>query len=104
MIVDPTNPVMLFGLAWGRDHDLLALRAPHRSQGRMPTDVKFISIVEEFIGFQVVPFLFNRFFFTRYSGSGLLTLCWGRLMTISAAFKCKRMVSVETRSPVSSAI
>src|SRR5262245_40669535 len=104
MIVDPANTIVFFGLAWGRDHDLLALRAPHRSQGGMPADVKFISIVEDFIDFQVVSFLFDRFFLTRYSGSGLLTLCWGRLMTISAAFKCKRMVSVETRSPVCSAI
>src|SRR5512139_1654116 len=103
MIIDRANAVALVRLSRGRNHDLLALWAPHRSQGRHPREVELIRIIEDLLRFQGRTGVFNRLFLTAYSGSGLLIVCCGRLMTMSAAFRWHRTVSASTRIPVCSA-
>ncbi len=44
------------------DHHLLAFRAPHRPQGRMPADVELIRIVEHRVRLQLIAGIFNRLF------------------------------------------
>ena len=104
MVVDPTDSIMLLGLSRCGYHDLLSFGTPYRFKRRLPTHIEFVRIIEDFAWFQVVSLLFNRLFFNSYSGSGLLTLCCGRLMTISLSLKISRTVSVEKRRPVSSAM
>jgi len=75
MVVDCSQAIMNLGLSWGWDHHLLSLWAPHRSQGRQPTDVEFIRIVEHLTWLQSVSGFFNRLFLTWYCGSGLEMVC-----------------------------
>jgi hypothetical protein len=104
MVVDSPDAIVLLGLAWSWDHDLLSFWAPHRNQGWQPGQVEFISVIKHFLRFQVVSDVFDRLFLTLYSGSGLLMVCCGRLKTIPPALSTRRTVSVETRNPVSSAM
>src|SRR5713101_79181 len=104
VIIHGTQPVSTVRLTWGGDHHLFTFGAPQCPQGRQPTDIEFIGIIEYVALFQLVAGVFNRLFLTRYSGSGLLILCWGRLSTMSAFFSTRRTVSVETRWPVFSAM
>ena len=103
MIVDGAQPIALVRLPWGRNHDLLTSRTPQGAQGGQPTEIEFVSIVKHLTSFQMVAAVFNRLFFTAYSGSGRLIVCWGRLRTMSACFSARRIVSSETRMPVLSA-
>src|SRR5262245_2965693 len=103
MVVDRPNAIVSGGLSRCRDHYLLSLGTPQRPQGRKPTHIEFVRIIKDGSRFQVIAGLLNRLFFTRYSGSGLLILCWGRLSTISACFRWTRTVSAATRIPVCSA-
>src|SRR5262249_20246888 len=86
------------------NHHLLSDRTPQGPQGWLPTNVKFVSIVEDLPGLQVITCVFNRLFFTWYSGSGLEILCWGRERTTPPALRARRTVSSETRSLVSPAV
>jgi hypothetical protein len=63
--------------------------------------LELLGIVEDVCRSEVVAGLFERLFLRVYSGSGLVMVCWGRLKTIPAAFKCSRTVSYSTRMPVS---
>src|SRR5258708_5673810 len=103
VIVHGANAVVLGRLSWGGDHHLLSLGAPHGSECGEPTEIELIGVIEDIPGAQVVAGCFNRLFFTAYSGSGLLMVCWGRLNTISAALRWTRTVSFSTRIPVCSA-
>ena len=93
MIVNRANAVILVGLPRSGNHHLLAFRTPHRMQGGKPTEIKLILIIEHLTGLQVITGLFNRLFFSRYSGSGLLIVCCGRERTISASASTRRTVS-----------
>src|SRR5215217_1697526 len=104
MVVDRSDAVALFGLGWRLDHHLLALRSPHRLEGGHPAQVELVGVVEDLSRSEVVASLFNRLFLRAYSGSGLVMVCWGRLSTIPAAFRCTRTVSYSTRMPVCSAM
>lgn len=86
VLVHRPDPVVLVGLAWGRNHHLLPFRAPHGAPGGEPAQMKRIRIIEHFAWFQAITGRFNRLFFPRYSGSGLVIVCWGRLSTISPDF------------------
>ena len=103
MIIHRPQPIAFRGGAGRWNHDLLSLGTPHLAQRRVPTHIEFVGIVKDFIAFQVVTRFFNRLFLTWYSGSGLLILCCGRLITIPAALRCSRTVSIPTRIPVCSA-
>src|SRR5262249_45922227 len=103
MIVDGANAVVLGGLSRSGNHHLLPFGAPHRPQRGKPTEIEFIGVIEDIPRFPMVSGRFNRLFFTTYSGSGLLIVCWGRLKTISAAWRWTRTVSFCTRIPVRSA-
>jgi hypothetical protein len=104
MVVDCTKTIAFPGLSGRRDHHLLALPAPHRSERWQPADVELVGVVEHLTWLQSIPRVLNRLFLTLYSGSGLLMVCWGRLSTIPAFFSSLRTVSSETRMPVCSAI
>src|SRR5271157_2433563 len=75
MVVDRSQAIVNLGLTRGRDHHLLPFGTPHRTQGREPTDIEFICIVEYIACLQSVSGFFNLLFFTWYSGSGLLIVC-----------------------------
>lgn len=64
MIVDAPDAINAGGVARCGNHHLLPFRGPHGPQGRQPTDVELIGIVEDFARFQVVALAFNRRFFT----------------------------------------
>src|SRR5690606_25288234 len=85
------------------DHHLPPLRAPHRPERGAPGDVELVGVVERLPRLQAVALLFNRLFLSSYSGSGLVTLCWGRESTTPPSLRSRRTVSCESRSPVSSA-
>lgn len=104
MVIDSAQAITPIRLPGCRDHHLLAFRAPESTQGGQPTDIELVRVVEHIAWFQVIARFFDRLFFTWYSGSGLLILCWGRLSTMSAFLSNRRTVSVETRRPVFSAI
>src|SRR5512143_444374 len=87
MIIDRANAVTLRRLPRGRNHDLLAVRTPQRPQGGHPGEVELIGRIADLPRFQRRTGFFNRLFCTGYSGSGLLMVGWGRLMTMSAAFR-----------------
>jgi hypothetical protein len=87
MIVHGADAEVSRRLSRRKDHDLLPFRAPQRAQGRQPTHVELIGVVEDVTGLQLVACLFDRLFFTAYSGSGLVMVCWGRLSTMSAALR-----------------
>ena len=48
MIVDGSNSIRGALLSWCWDHHLLPFRTPHGLEGRQPTDIKLIRIVEVF--------------------------------------------------------
>ena len=93
MVVHRSDAVTLFGLGGSGDHNLLAFRSPYRLEGRHPTQVELVGVVEMISRPEAVAGLFDRLFLKAYSGSGLVMVCWGRLRTIPAAFRCTRTVS-----------
>src|SRR4051812_7417169 len=70
--VDRTQTVPARGLGRRGDHPLLADWTPHGPQGRMPTDVEFVGIVEDLPGLQTIASRLDRLFLIAYSGSGLV--------------------------------
>ena len=105
MVVHRPDAVALFGLGGRRDYHLLALRTPHGLEGGHPAQVELVGVVEVISRFEyAVAGLFDHLFLRAYSESGLLMVCWGRLSTIPAAFRCIRTVSYSTRMPVCSAM
>jgi hypothetical protein len=103
LVIDGAQALALVWLPWSGKHDVLAPRAPQGAQGGQPTGRKFVRRVKHLAGFQLVASVFNRLFFPVYSGSGLLSWCWGRLSPMPACFSARRPVSSETRMPVLSA-
>jgi hypothetical protein len=85
MVIDGPDTIVFSGLSWCGDHDLLAFGTPHGPQGGQPTEVEFIGVIKDFFCLQAISGFLNRLFLTRYTGSGLLILCWGRLSTMSAS-------------------
>src|SRR5215204_4882974 len=103
MIVDRTNAVGTKVLTRCGDHDLLSFGTPHRAEGWQPTQVELVGVIEDGAGLKVVSDVFNRLFLSSYSGSGLLTLCCGRLKTIPWSASSCATVTLLTRIPRSSA-
>src|SRR5258707_6932155 len=103
VLVHGSTAVVLGRLSGGGNHHRLSLGAPHRPQRGEPTEIELIRVIEDIPRFPVVAGRFTRLFLSAYSGSGLLIVCWGRLNTISAAWRWTRTVAFSTRIPVRSA-
>jgi len=63
VIVDSSNAIVSCLLTGCWDHHLLPFGAPHRSQGRKPTDVELIGIIKDFPCFDLISGLFNQLLF-----------------------------------------
>src|ERR671912_105417 len=87
------DAVALLGLGGRRDHHLLAFGTPYRLQCRHPTQVELVGVVEAIARPEAVPCSLDRLFLSAYSGSGLVIVCWGRLRTMPAVFRCARTLS-----------
>ena|SRR5215208_7685796 len=97
VVVHRSDAVTPGGLDRCLDHHLLSLGAPHGSQRWHPAQVELLSVVEDISCSEIVACFFDRLFLRAYSGSGLVMVCWRRLSTILAAFRCTRTVSYSTR-------
>ena len=93
VVVHRAYAVALSGLGWRWDHHLPPFRAPHRLEGGHPAQVELVGVVEDIARFETAAGFFDRLFLRAYSGSGLVMVCWGRLKTIPAAFRCTRTLS-----------
>ena len=103
MIVHGTQTIAFRWLSRRGNHDLLSARTPQRAQRWKPAEIKFVGVIKNLANVQMITRFLDRLFFSSYSGSGLVILCCGRLITMSFCFKSRRRVSSENRRPVWSA-
>src|ERR687885_2983428 len=96
IIVDCSNPIgtLILSVCWNLY--LLSTQHPHLTQCWKETQVDFIPIIKVILWCYRVSCCFDLFFLTTYSGSGLETLCWGRLNEIPCARRWVLIVSSET--------
>ncbi len=60
LVVDRPQAVVPLGHAGRGDHHLLPDRALQSAQGRHPTDIEFVGVVEDVAGLQSIAGVFDR--------------------------------------------